>query len=278
MIKNVQNKERSKKMADENINENNQGTPPENDMNAFIESFSDKAQQKAFRETLNEDGSFNREKIRDLAGRYLTERRNISRIAEMPESVAKFKENFKPDDERFNRLFDDANEKGKKIRDMFDKFDDMCMQNTIGVSKNKAVKEFLLKTFADNGLIDMTSEEEREAQKQKKLDDQKEILENALGKNTDLGKVQSIIDQFIEDEADGDETTKAVFDAINDSAKGKLILYSLRNRIYGKPVPVMKTEIGSSLKALEKEYNDPNTTKERRKELAEQMNEIEGIE
>lgn len=265
-------------MADENIIENNPGTPPENDMNAFIESFSDKAQQKAFRETLNEDGSFNREKIRDLAGRYLTERRNISRIAEMPESVAKFKENFKPDDERFNRLFDDANDKGKKIRDMFDKFDDMCMQNTIGVSKNKAVKEFLLKTFADNGLIDMTSEEEREAQKQKKLDDQKEILENALGKNTDLGKVQSIIDQFIEDEADGDETTKAVFDAINDSAKGKLILYSLRNRIYGKPVPVMKTEIGSSLKALEKEYNDPNTTKERRKELAEQMNEIEGIE
>ena len=93
-----------------------------------------------------------------------------------------------------------------------------------------------------------------------------------------MDKVQSIIDQFIEDESDGDETVKAVFDAINNSAKGKLILYSLRNRIYGKPVPVMKTEIGNSLKALEKEYNDPNTTKERRKELAEKMNEIEGIE
>ena len=88
-----------------------------------------------------------------------------------------------------------------------------------------------------------------------------------MGSNTDLDKVQSIIDQFIEDESDGDETVKAVFDAINNSAKGKLILYSLRNRIYGKPVPVMKTEIGNSLKALEKEYNDPNTTKERRKNL-----------
>jgi hypothetical protein len=40
----------------------------------------------------------------------------------------------------------------------------------------------------------------------------------------------------------------------------------------------MKTEIGNSLKALQKEYDDPNTTRERRKELAEKMNEIEGIE
>ena len=264
-------------MADENIIEN-PGTPPADDMNTFIESFNDNAQKKAFRETLNEDGSFNREKIRDLAGRMLSERRNLSRINEMPESVAKFKENFKPDDDRFSSLFDESNEGGKKIREMFDKFDDMCMQNTIGVSKNKAVKEFLLKTFADNNLIDMTSAEEKEAQAQKKAEDIKDILENSLGKNADLDKVQSVIDQFIEDESDGDETTKAVFDAINNSAKGKLILYSLRNRIYGKPVPVMKTEIGTSLKALQKEYDDPNTTRERRKELAEKMNELEGIE
>lgn len=265
-------------MADEIIQESTQVTPPENDMNTFIESFNDNAQKKAFRETLNEDGSFNREKIRDLAGRYLSERRNISKINEMPETVEKFKENFKPNDERFNPLFDESNEKGKKIRDMFDKLDNMCMQNTIGQSKNKAIKEFLLKTFADNGLVDMTTKEEKEALEQQKLEDQKEILENALGKNTDLDKVNSIIDQFIEDEADDDEDTKMVLNAIKGSAKGKLILYSLRNRIYGKPVPVIKTEIGQSLKSLEKEYNDPNTSRERRKELAEKMNEIEGID
>lgn len=264
-------------MADEIIQEN--GTPENNgsDMNSFIESFNDNAQKKAFRETLNEDGTFNREKIRDLAGRMLSERRNLSRINEMPESVAKFKELYKPD-EKFANLFNEENKGGEKIRKMFDQFDEMCMSSTIGQSKNKAVKDFLLKTFADNGLIDMTSEEEKEAAKQKKAEDIKDILESSLGKNADLEKVQSIIDEFIEDESDGDETTKAVFDAINNSAKGKLILYSLRNRIYGKPVPVMKTEIGTSLKSLEREYNDPNTTRERRKEIAEQMNEIEGIE
>lgn len=261
-------------MADDVI-ETQGGTPTE--MDSFIESITDNAQKKAFRETLNDDGSFNKEKIRDLAGRYLSERRNISRINEMPESVAKFKELYKPD-EKFANLFNEENKGGEKIRDMFDKFDQYCMENVIGQTKNKAVKDFWLKTFADNGLIDMTSEEEKQAAQQKKADDIKEIMQDALGSNTDLDKVQSIIDQFIEDESDGDETTKAVFDAINNSAKGKLILYSLRNRIYGKPVPVMKTEIGNSLKALEKEYNDPNTTKERRKELAEKMNEIEGIE
>ena len=261
-------------MADDVI-ETQGGTPTE--MDSFIESITDNAQKKAFRETLNDDGSFNKEKIRDLAGRYLSERRNISRLNEMPDSVAKFKELYKPDD-RFANLFNPENKGGEKIRDMFDKFDQYCMENVIGQSKNKAVKDFLLKTFADNGLIDMTSEEEKQAAQQKKADDIKEILQDSLGSNTDLDKVQSIIDQFIQDESDGDETTKAVFDAINNSAKGKLILYSLRNRIYGKPVPVMKTEIGNSLKALEKEYNDPNTTKERRKELAEKMNEIEGIE
>lgn len=243
----------------------------------FIGSFKDSAQQKAYRDCLNESGEFDREKIRDLAGRYLSERRNISRLSEMPESVAKFKELYKPDD-KFANLFNEENKGGEKIRKMFDQFDEMCMSSTIGQSKNKAVKDFLLKTFADNGLIDMTSEEEKQAAQQKKADDIKEILQDSLGSNTDLDKVQSIIDQFIEDESDGDETTKAVFDAINNSAKGKLILYSLRNRIYGKPVPVMKTEIGNSLKALQKEYDDPNTTRERRKELAEKMNEIEGIE
>ena len=246
-------------------------------MDSFIDSFTDAGLKRAFRETLNEDGSFNREKIRDLAGRMLSDRRALSRVNEMPESASKFKEVYKPDDQ-FANLFNEDNKGGEKIRKMFDKFDDMCMQNTIGQSKNKAVKDFLLKTFADNGLIDMTSEEEREAQKQQKLEDEKEILQNALGKNADLDKVQDIIDQFIEDETDGDDTVKAVFDAINNSAKGKLILYSLRNRIYGKPVPVMKTEIGTSLKALQKEYDDPNTTRERRKELAEKMNELEGIE
>jgi len=261
-------------MADETI-ETQGGTP--NEMDSFIESITDNAQKKAFRETLNEDGSFNKEKIRDLAGRYLSERRNISRINEMPTDVKQFKELYKPD-EKFANLFNEENKGGEKIRKMFDSFDEMCMSSTIGQSKNKAVKDFLLKTFADNGLIDMTSEEEKETAQQKKADDIKEILQDSLGANTDLDKVQSIIDQFIEDESDGDETTKAVFDAINNSAKGKLILYSLRNRIYGKPVPVMKTEIGDSLKALEKEYNDPNTSKERRKELAEKMNEIEGLE
>lgn len=265
-------------MADEIIQENGtQGTPPENDMNTFIESFNDNAQKKAFRETLNEDGSFNREKIRDLAGRMLAERRNLSRINEMPENVAKFKELYKPD-EKFANLFNEENKNGEKIRKMFDSFDEMCMSTTIGQSKNKAVKDFLLKTFADNGLIDMRSQEEKEALEQQKQEDQKEILQNALGANTDLDKVNSIIDQFIEDESDDDEDTKTVLNAIKSSAKGKLILYSLRNRIYGKPVPVMKTEIGNSLKALQKEYDDPNTTRERRKELAEQMNEIEGIE
>ena len=262
-------------MADDVI-ETQGGTPTE--MDSFIESITDNAQKKAFRETLNDDGSFNKEKIRDLAGRYLSERRNISRINEMPTDVKQFKELYKPTDDRFANLFNEENKGGEKIRKMFDSFDEMCMSSTIGQSKNKAVKDFLLKTFADNGLIDMTSEEEKQAAQQKKADDIKEILQDSLGSNTDLDKVQSIIDQFIEDESDGDETTKAVFDAINNSAKGKLILYSLRNRIYGKPVPVMKTEIGNSLKALEKEYNDPNTTKERRKELAEKMNEIEGIE
>ena len=261
-------------MADDVI-ETQGGTPTE--MDSFIESITDNAQKKAFRETLNDDGSFNKEKIRDLAGRYLSERRNISRINEMPESAGKFKELYKPD-EKFANLFNEENKGGEKIRKMFDQFDEMCMSSTIGQSKNKAVKDFLLKTFADNGLIDMTSEEEKQAAQQKKADDIKEILQDSLGSNTDLDKVQSIIDQFIQDESDGDETTKAVFDAINNSAKGKLILYSLRNRIYGKPVPVMKTEIGNSLKALQKEYDDPNTTRERRKELAEKMNEIEGIE
>jgi uncharacterized protein (UPF0335 family) len=161
---------------------------------------------------------------------------------------------------------------------MFNKLDELCYSNTIGEDKNSVIKNFLLDTFASNGIIDAKSAEEKEAEKQKKADDIKEILQDSLGSNTDLDKVQSIIDQFIEDESDGDETTKAVFDAINNSAKGKLILYSLRNRIYGKPVPVMKTEIGNSLKALQKEYDDPNTTRERRKELAEKMNEIEGIE
>lgn len=261
-------------MADDVI-ETQGGTPTE--MDSFIESITDNAQKKAFRETLNDDGSFNKEKIRDLAGRYLSERRNISRINEMPTDVKQFKELYKPD-EKFANLFNEENKGGEKIRNMFDKFDQYCMENVIGQTKNKAVKDFWLKTFEQNGLIDMTSEEEKQAAQQKKADDIKEILQDSLGSNTDLDKVQSIIDQFIEDESDNDPTVKAVFDAINSSAKGKLILYSLRNRIYGKPVPVMKTEIGNSLKALQKEYDDPNTTRERRKELAEKMNEIEGIE
>ena len=264
-------------MADDIIETGSGNQPVRADDADFIGSFKDAGQQKAYKECLNENGEFDREKIRDLAGRYLSERRNISRINEMPESVTKFKELYKPDD-KFANLFNEENKGGEKIRKMFDQFDEMCMSSTIGQSKNKAVKDFLLKTFADNGLIDMTSEEEKQAAQQKKADDIKEILQDSLGSNTDLDKVQSIIDQFIEDESDGDETTKAVFDAINNSAKGKLILYSLRNRIYGKPVPVMKTEIGNSLKALQKEYDDPNTTRERRKELAEKMNEIEGIE
>lgn len=264
-------------MADETIETGQDIQSVRADDADFIGSFKDSAQQKAYRDCLNESGEFDREKIRDLAGRYLSERRNISRLSEMPESAGKFKELYKPD-EKFANLFNEENKGGEKIRKMFDQLDDMCMQNTIGQSKNKAVKDFLLKTFEQNGLIDMTSEEEKQAAQQKKADDIKEILQDSLGSNTDLDKVQSIIDQFIEDESDGDETTKAVFDAINNSAKGKLILYSLRNRIYGKPVPVMKTEIGNSLKALQKEYDDPNTTRERRKELAEKMNEIEGIE
>lgn len=264
-------------MADETIETGQDIQSVRADDADFIGSFKDSAQQKAYRDCLNESGEFDREKIRDLAGRYLSERRNISRLSEMPESVAKFKELYKPDD-KFANLFNEENKGGEKIRKMFDQFDEMCMSSTIGQSKNKAVKDFLLKTFEQNGLIDMTSEEEKQAAQQKKADDIKEILQDSLGSNTDLDKVQSVIDQFIEDESDNDPTVKAVFDAINNSAKGKLILYSLRNRIYGKPVPVMKTEIGNSLKALQKEYDDPNTTRERRKELAEKMNEIEGIE
>lgn len=265
-------------MADENINNTTPiDTPPIDSMETFIESFNDKAQQKAFRDCLNESGEFDREKIRDLAGRYLSERRSLSKITEMPDDVAKFKENFTPD-ERFAPLFDETNDGGKKIREMFDKLDVICMEQKIGETKNKALKQFLLNTFADNNIIDARTPDEREAESQKQAENQKEILENALGKNTDLDKVNAIIDQFVDDEADGDDTVKAVFDAIKSSAKGKLILYSLRNRIYGKPVPVIKTEIGQTKKSLEKEYDNPNTTRERRKEIAEKLNEIEGLE
>ena len=252
-------------------------TAPAETMDSFIETITDNAQKKAFRETLNEDGSFSKEKIRDLAGRYLSERRSVSKMNEMPESVAKFKENYTPD-EKFAPLFDEANEGGKKVREMFDKLDQMCMENTIGETKNKAIKNFLLKTLADNGIIDTTTAEEKAAKEQQKAEDQKAILEDALGVNTDLDKVNAIIDEFIEDESDEDPDVKPVLEAIKSSAKGKLILYSLRNRIYGKPVPVMKTEIGTSQKALEREYNDPNTSRERRKEIAEKLNEMEGIE
>ena len=81
-------------MADETIE--TQGGTPTNEMDSFIESITDTAQKKAFRETLNDDGSFNKEKIRDLAGRYLSERRNISRINEMPESAGK-KRRWRPE-------------------------------------------------------------------------------------------------------------------------------------------------------------------------------------
>lgn len=264
-------------MAEENI----QGTTPENTpsdtMDTFIESITDNAQKKAFRETLNEDGSFSREKIRDLAGRYLSERRAVSKLNEMPETAEKFKESYKPDD-KFAPLFNEENEGGKKVRDMFDKLDKMCMENTIGETKNKAIKNFLLNTLAENGIIDTKTAEEKAADEEKKAEDQRMIMESALGKNTDLDKVNAIIDEFIADESDEDPDVKVVLDAIKSSAKGKLILYSLRNRIYGKPVPVMKTEIGTSQKALEKEYNDPNTSRERRAEIAEKLNEMEGIE
>ncbi len=75
-------------MADDVI-ETQGGTPTE--METFMDSITDTAQKKAFRETLNDDGSFNKEKIRDLAGRYLSERRNISRINEMPTDVKQVK-------------------------------------------------------------------------------------------------------------------------------------------------------------------------------------------
>ena len=264
-------------MPEENI----QGTTPENTpsdtMDTFIESITDNAQKKAFRETLNEDGSFSREKIRDLAGRYLSERRAVSKLNELPDNVSKYKENYQPD-AKFAPLFDESNDGGKKVRDMFDKLDQMCLENTIGETKNKAIKNFLLNTLAENGIIDTKTAEEKKADEERKAEDQKAILESALGSSTDLDKVNSVIDQFIEDEADEDEDAKMVLNAIKSSAKGKLILYSLRNRIYGKPVPVMKTEIGTSQKALEKEYNDPNTTRERRAEIAEKLNEMEGIE
>ena len=247
------------------------------DMEAFLETFDDDSIKRAFKETLNDAGEFDRNKVKNLAGRMISDRRALSKIKNMPESVEKFKENYKPND-KFAPLFDESNEKGAKIRDMFNKLDELCYSNTIGEDKNSVIKNFLLDTFASNGIIDTKSAEEKEAEMQKKLEDQKEILQDALGANTELDRVQAIIDDFITDESDNDPTVKAVFDAINNSAKGKLILYSLRNRIYGKPVPVMKTEIGNSLKALQKEYDDPNTTRERRKELAEKMNEIEGIE
>ena len=246
-------------------------------MDSFIDSFTDNGLKKAFRDCLDENGDFDRVKVKNLAGKMLSDRRALSKIQEMPESVEDFKNNFKPN-EKYAPLFDENNTGGEKIRKMFNRLDEVCFKNGIGETKNQALKTFLLDTFAENNIIDTKTAEEKEAQKQQKLEDQKEILENALGRNTDLDRVQDIIDQFIEDESDSDDATRAVFDAINSTAKGKLILYSLRNRIYGKPVPVMKTEIGTSLKALQKEYDDPNTTRERRKELAEKMNEIEGIE
>ncbi len=247
------------------------------DMEAFLETFDDDSIKRAFKETLNDAGEFDRNKVKNLAGKMISDRRALSKINNMPNSVEDFKNNYKPN-EKYANLFNEENAGGEKIRKMFDEFDKLCFSNTIGEAKNSVIKNFILDTFASNGLIDTTSEEEKEAQKQQKIEDQRAILEDALGANTDLDKVDAIINDFITDESDNDPTVKAVFDAINNSAKGKLILYSLRNRIYGKPVPVMKTEIGNSLKALEKEYNDPNTTKERRKELAEKMNEIEGIE
>ena len=67
----------------------------------FIGSFKDSAQQKAYRDCLNESGEFDREKIRDLAGRYLSERRNISRLSEMPESAGKFKELYNEGGKRY---------------------------------------------------------------------------------------------------------------------------------------------------------------------------------
>lgn len=264
-------------MAEENI----QGTTPENTpsdtMDTFIDSFDDESVKKAFKETLNDKGEFDREKIKNLAGRMISDRRTLSKINNMPDSVAKFKEEYKPE-ERFANLFNEENQAGEKIRKMFDDFDNLCYNNTIGQTKNRLVKDFILKTLSENGIIDTESAEEKAAKAEKKAADQRMILEDALGKNTDLDKVNAIIDQFIEDESEEDADVKPVLEAIKSSAKGKLILYSLRNRIYGKPVPVMKTEIGTSQKALEREYNDPNTSRERRKEIAEKLNEMEGIE
>ena len=115
------------------------------DMEAFLETFDDDSIKRAFKETLNDAGEFDRNKVKNLAGRMISDRRALSKIKNMPESVEKFKENYKPND-KFAPLFDESNEKGAKIRDMFNKLDELCYSNTIGEDK-KCYKKLLVRHF-----------------------------------------------------------------------------------------------------------------------------------
>ena len=194
-------------------------------------------------------------------------RRKLSKGVDAPDKVEAYAENYVPE-ERYDFVMEDnETDVGKHIHEVLGKLDEFAYKHGMSVETAKDLKNLYMEYAENVQIIDCRSEEEKAAEKEKYLAEQRKML----GDNADTILKEN--KKFAEDYGLwSDDERKYILSEMNKSAIANSVYGKVRKLFGQNPsddIPVRGVSVSGLAddRTLADEYYNPSTSDERRMEI-----------
>lgn len=196
--------------------------------------------EDTLKEYRNEDGTFSEEKIKKLAEDKKYFRQQISKLKQMPEKLEDYGKDFVLDSKFAD--FASKEENQDKLKTLFEKIDKMSMEKGIGVERNHDIRRFVLDELIDAKAIDITPDAEKEAAKQKVIEDRNKAVQEAIGDGTDINAWNAALCDWLKGFCNSDAEFQMHKSLLERNSIWALSLNKVRHAMMGNRIPVAISE------------------------------------
>lgn len=194
-------------------------------------------------------------------------RRKLSKGVDAPDKIEAYAENYVPE-ERYDFVMDDnETDVGKHIHEVLGKLDEFAFNHGMSVEAAKDLKNLYMAYAEDVQIIDARSDEEKSADREKYIAEQRKML------GDDADNILKANKKFAEDYGLwSDEERKYILTEMNKSAIANSVYGKVRKLFGQNPsddIPVRGVSVSGLAddRTLADEYYKPETTDQRRMEI-----------
>ena len=195
-------------------------------------------------------------------------RRKLSKGVDTPATKEEYAEGYALDSKYDEALADKDSPVSKYVDASLKNFDNIAMENGFTLQQANIVKDLFMKVMEEVSIIDTRSDEVKEAERAKFIEQQRKLLgddaDKIIRQNADWVANYNFFDK-------GEK--QVLSDMIKGSATGNMIVAKIRKLFGQNEIEIPATVSADGLAddvTLAKEYNRPDTTPQRRQEIIKQ--------